>query len=80
MGCGSVIIRFMGLRELEQKSSGCCGRRRVSEYVIKREKRMVLPSGRIVTFRIGETEDVSEEDGKFLLSLNTRTMSSFLEV
>lgn len=73
-------IKFLGIKEEGTKRSGCCGRRKASRFVIRREKRMVLPSGRAITFRMGEAVDVGADDAAFLLSLNTQVMTSFQEV
>ncbi|MHC5215198.1 hypothetical protein ACYSNR_00915 [Enterococcus sp. LJL128] len=61
-------VEFLGLKQQARKS-GCssCGKRRVSQYNFQREKRMTLPSGRIVTFRAGEKYEVIEHDGLFLI-------------
>lgn len=65
-----MILRFNG--SVERESHGCvpCGTRSVSESVFRRSKTYYLPSGRSLTFRVGQTYDVSEEDGEFLLLYN----------
>lgn len=61
-------VQFLGFKQ--QKRSGCpvCGKSRVSEYSFQREKRMVLPSGKAVTFYAGQIYDFSETDIIFLLN------------
>lgn len=61
-------VKFLGIKQ-QKKRSGCpvCGSRRVSETEFQRTKQMVLPSGRTIFFSAGETYEVSDGDGKFLL-------------
>lgn len=61
-------VKFNGV--LETKVSGCkpCGTRRVSERVMATKKTYILPSGTSQTFYAGCVTEVSEENGKFLLS------------
>lgn len=60
-------IKFGGI--LEKKSGGCkpCGTKVVSKKVMATNKTYILPSGASKTFYIGRVEEVSEEDGRFLL-------------
>lgn len=60
-------IQFLGIKNQEKKV-GCssCGRRQVSKHTFQRSARMVLPSGQIKTFYVGEIYDVMEQDGVFL--------------
>lgn len=55
---------------LEKTSGGCsrCGSRRQGSMVFVRTKQYVLPSGNTKIFRMGVPEEVSEIDGRFLLS------------
>lgn len=59
-------IVFNGL--LEKKSGGCNCKKSASEYGYVRTRMFILPSGRTKTFRVGKVEEVSEQDGKFLLA------------
>lgn len=64
-----MLVEFQG--EKTQAKTGCipCGKRRVSSLKFERSKRIVLPSGRVVLFTFGRTEEVSKDDGEFLLEL-----------
>ena len=55
---------------LEKTAGGCsrCGSKRKGTMQFVRAKQYVLPSGRIMTFRLGVPEEVSTVDGNFLLS------------
>lgn len=61
-------LEFLGFKQ--QGNAGCsvCGKRKSSNYTFQREKKMVLPSGRRMTFFAGQTYEVSEVEGKFLLA------------
>lgn len=61
-------LKFNGV--LETKSGGCvpCGARRTSKQTMVTSKMYILPSGATKTFRVGKEEEVSAEDGEFLLS------------
>ena len=65
-----MIIKFNG--SLEREEHGCvpCGTKKVGQSVFKTSKLYYLPSGISLTFRVGETYDVSEEDAEFLLLYN----------
>lgn len=60
-------IKFNGV--LEKKADGCipCGRKKVSERIMAMKKSYILPSGITKTFYVGRTEEVSDEDGAFLM-------------
>lgn len=60
-------LKFNG--SMQKKSKGCpvCGNR-VSEYKFTAARSFYLPSGSMKTFRAGQTYDVSETDGNFLLT------------
>ena len=70
-------VKFLGYAE--QGKTGCvpCGNRRVSGQIFKREKRMVLPSGRAVSFYAGQVYDVDEEECTFLLEMNEKGKRMF---
>lgn len=60
-------IVFNGL--LEKKQGGGCNCKRVASSLGFVNQRMyTLPSGQSKTFFVGKVEEVSERDGKFLLS------------
>ena len=62
-------VRFNGL--LEKRSGGGCNCKRTStEYGFVNSRMYILPSGQTKTFFVGSVEEVSESDGKFLLSYN----------
>lgn len=58
---------------LETKSGGCvpCGRKRVSKQSMTTKKEYYLPSGVKKVFYLGRAEEVSDEDGEFLLSITS---------
>lgn len=64
-----MTVEFLGIKETKKNGCGVCGRRKVSNYTLSRYRKMTLPSGRVVSFAIGKPENVSDEEGKFLLSL-----------
>lgn len=64
-----MIVVFNGVVETH-KSGGCtsCGRQAKSSKHLATSKSYFLPSGRNKTFVMGRAEEVSDEDGNFLLS------------
>lgn len=67
-----MIIRFNGI--IEKRSGGCgvCGKRRTGSQFLA-SKTYILPSGVTKTFRVGQTETVSERDAQFLLQYRYQT-------
>lgn len=63
-----MTVVFNGTIEKHQSGGGCnCkGKRTSSSFV--RSKMYILPSGRTENFVVGQPKEVSEQDGKFLLS------------
>lgn len=61
-------VKFLGMKN-QARRSGCssCGSRRVSNHSFQREKIMTLPSGQRKMFVAGETYEVIEHDGLFLI-------------
>ncbi len=55
---------------LEKKSGGCipCGAKRASKQTMMTRKVFNLPSGSTRTFYVGRVAEVSDADGKFLMS------------
>lgn len=78
-------LRFNGIMQ-QKTGGGCskCGQKSTSKYNMVASKMFILPSGRTVTFFAGREEEVSEEDGKFLLQYKYAkdgvTQSAFTEV
>lgn len=74
-------IQFLGIKN-QSKKSGCssCGGKRVSKYTFQREKRMVLPSGQARTFYAGESYDVNDRDGQFLVEQSYNLNGSFVNL
>ena len=68
MGGGCVKVTFLGMREAQKSGCSACGKRRTTSTVIKREKKMRLPSGQLTTFHAGHSYEVTEDDGAFLLA------------
>jgi hypothetical protein len=59
----------MGALEKREKGCGVCGKRR-GETTFVTSRSYILPSGDMREFRMGEEYEVSELDGRFLLSYN----------
>ena len=53
---------------LEKKSKGCNCKGKTADASFVRTKMYILPSGKSMYFYLGKPEEVSEEDGNFLLS------------
>lgn len=66
MGVHRMRLKFNGMTEKRKKGCNCSGSH--SETVFTTSKSFILPSGRTKTFRVGKIEEVSKEDGDFLLS------------
>ena len=62
-------IVFNGI--LERKYGGCNCKRQSNGYSFVNSRMYILPSGQQKTFYLGSVEEVSERDGKFLLSYKT---------
>lgn len=79
LGGGSVRVQFIGM--IEQKTSGCssCGRRKTTNKMV-RSKRFMLPSGKNELFTVTYSNDVSEDDADFLLSMVVDGKQIFKEV
>lgn len=69
-------VVFNGVMEETRKGCKVCGGRSFRQRLAT-TKTYYLPSGRRMTFRIGRIEEVSDEDGEFLLSLNTKNKKVF---
>lgn len=70
---------------IEKKSKGCNCKGKVTSSSFVRSKMYIMPSGRCETFIVGQPKEVSEEDGRFLLSYiykdaNGDTRAIFSEV
>lgn len=70
---------------LEKHSKGCSCKGRKTEVSFVQSKMYILPSGKSVHFYAGKPVEVSETDGKFLLSyvykdINGATRAVFSEV
>ena len=62
-------IKFNGI--LEKKVGGGCNcKKQSSDYGFVNSRMYILPSGVTKIFYLGRVEEVSERDGKFLLSYN----------
>lgn len=74
---------FNGFVETHTTGCGTCGKRR-SEHQFVSTKSYILPSGVYKTFRVGKVEEVSDRDGRFLLSYvftdENGTRAAFTEV
>lgn len=65
-------IKFNGI--IEKRTKGChvCGKSR-SDSQFQASKSYYLPSGKYKTFRVGRIEEVSDQDGAFLLNYQYQT-------
>lgn len=63
-------VVFNGLLE-KQPHSGCNCKRKSTGYSFVQSRMYILPSGLQKTFYIGKVEEVSDRDGRFLLSYRT---------
>lgn len=61
-------VKFNGIMEYRKKGCGVCGKRAQGKTSFVTSKTYILPSGRSKTFTVNRVEEVSEMDGKFLLS------------
>lgn len=61
---------FNGLLERKSQGGGCNCKKSGSGYGFTSSRMYILPSGVTKTFLVGKAEEVSEKDGKFLLSYN----------
>lgn len=59
-------VVFNGVLEKHSKGCNCKGKKTDISFV--QSKMYILPSGRSVHFYLGRPEEVSEQDGNFLLS------------
>ena len=59
-------IVFNGVLEKHSKGCNCKGKKTDVSFV--QSKMYILPSGNSIHFYAGRPEEVSEDDGKFLLS------------
>lgn len=83
MGCGCMKVVFNGV--LEKRTSGCNCKGKQTEVGFVQSKMYILPSNKQVTFYLGKPVEVSEQDGRFLLSYifrdaNGDTRAVFSEV
>lgn len=60
-----MTVVFKGIMEKRTKGCNCKGKK--SEWTFVAYKSYILPSGITKTFRKGRPEEVSDEDGEFLL-------------
>ena len=77
-------VVFNGVLE-KRSGSGCNCRNKKTDVSFIKSKMYILPSGRSVHFYLGKPEEVSEQDGRFLLSyifkdINGDTRAVFSEV
>lgn len=66
-------VVFNGM--FEKRSSGCNCKGRKTDYSFKQTRMFILPSGLTKTFSVGKEEEVSERDGKFLLSYSSKDVN-----
>lgn len=64
-------VIFNGIFEKKQSGGGCNCKKQGSGYGFVQSRMYILPSGQTKTFRIGEEVEVTEQDGRFLLSYRT---------
>lgn len=73
-------LKFNGI--VGRQSGGCrpCGTRRAGHSVLQTKKTFILPSGKNRTFYAGRITEVTEDEGRFLLSFNDEHQMVFTEV
>ena len=71
-------IVFNGL--LEKRSGGCNCRKSSNGYGFVNSRMYILPSGTQKTFYVGKVEEVSDKDGKFLLSYKANDANGVREI
>lgn len=59
-------VVFNGVLERHSKGCNCKGKKTDVSFI--QSKIYILPSGKTVHFYVGKPEEVSEKDGRFLLS------------
>lgn len=62
-------VVFNGQVEIKKSGCNCHGNRNRKRLVYRKE--FILPSGKRIIFRKGVPQEVSDNDGEFLLSLGT---------
>lgn len=67
MGNSRMKVVFNGTVE-KRSGGGCKCKGKTSSSTFVRVKTYILPSGASKTFVVGQTTEVSERDGQFLLS------------
>lgn len=68
VGGGCMTILFLGYVHSQRSGCSACGKRRTANTALKRDKRMTLPSGRVMTFYAGQQYEVNNAEGAFLLN------------
>lgn len=73
-------LKFNGI--VSRQSGGCrpCGTRKAGNSVLQTKKTFMLPSGKHLTFYAGRITEVTEDEGRFLLSFNDEHQTVFTEV
>lgn len=62
-------LMFLGKKISRKRGCPVCGSRGKTEYKVSTVSTYYLPSGSVITARVGRELEVSESDGEFLLSL-----------
>ena len=62
-------IRYVGKKISRKRGCPVCGSRGRTEYRIATKNEYYLPSGKIITVRIGQEIELEDHEANFLLSL-----------
>lgn len=66
-----MTIRFLGIKGSQKPSGGCkvCQARKASSGMAELAKKVILPSGKAITFSAHRPVEVTETDAEYLLGL-----------
>lgn len=64
-----MIVEFLGKKVSRRRGCPVCGSRGRTDYKIATTQTYYLPSGSVITFRIGSPVELPDDDGRFLLSI-----------
>lgn len=64
-----MTLMFLGKKLSKKHGCPVCGSRGKTEYKVSTVNTYYLPSGSVITARVGRPIEVDDKDGEFLLSL-----------
>ena len=62
-------IQYVGKKLTKRKGCPVCGNKGRTEYRVATTNTYYLPSGNIITVRVGKEIDLPKDDAEFLLSI-----------